>query len=408
MNSLSTEIIRTLSSEYGDSFYLLDSERFRINYNMLLSSFRKVYDKTNIAYSYKTNYIPAVCQIVDKLGGFAEVVSVMEMKLASRLMVAPENTIWNGPVKKEEDIEPFIIRGGLVNIDSWQDFVKVCSIAERNGDKRIDIGVRCNFDIGDGKISRFGIDIDDKVFHEVLRKIADTKNIHLKSLQAHFAKRNYQFWDRRARGMLTLYDRVKREYGIEPEWLDLGGGISGPMPDELREQLGLNEFTYDDYSSRAAGAFSEHFATCDNKPWLLIEPGTALVADCMRYVCRVETIKTVRGKIFITVNGSQKNINMQNVNPPLEIISCSDVKEDCKNADIVGYTCIEDDCLFRNFNGSIGIGDYLVFGSCGSYSVVMKPPFILPNVPIVDISHGDITLVKRAEQFEDIFQTYNL
>ena len=50
----------------------------------------------------------------------------------------------------------------------------------------------------------------------------------------------------------------------------------------------------------------------------------------------------------------------------------------------------------------------VVFENCGSYSLVMKPPFILPNFPVLDISEGKTEVIKRAETFEDIFHTYNM
>ena len=49
----------------------------------------------------------------------------------------------------------------------------------------------------------------------------------------------------------------------------------------------------------------------------------------------------------------------------------------------------------------------VVFGNVGSYSVVLKPPFILPNFPIIDITNTqEIKLIKEQESFDDIFQTY--
>ena len=49
-----------ISQEVGDAFYILDVERFRSNFNELLDTFSRFYTKTNIAYSYKTNYIPKI------------------------------------------------------------------------------------------------------------------------------------------------------------------------------------------------------------------------------------------------------------------------------------------------------------------------------------------------------------
>ena len=79
-----------------------------------------------------------------------------------------------------------------------------------------------------------------------------------------------------------------------------------------------------------------------------------------------------------------------------------------KDIDLCGYTCVENDRLFRGYSGELDVGDWAIFENVGSYSVVMKPPFIFPNVPIIsyDGRSGGTELVKSAETFDDIFRTY--
>src|SRR5258706_50862 len=48
---------------YGDAYYIFDEARFVANYHALISAFRHHYQNTCIAYSYKTNYVPAICQL---------------------------------------------------------------------------------------------------------------------------------------------------------------------------------------------------------------------------------------------------------------------------------------------------------------------------------------------------------
>ena len=407
MKELTLDLVKELSSLYGDSFYILDSDVFRTNCEKLLNAYRKYYSRTNIAYSYKTNYIPKLVKIVDKLGGYAEVVSEMELEIARRSGVSYKRIVWNGPVKRLEAIESFLLSGGTINIDNVTEFSKIHRIALKHPDTLLSIGIRCNYDVGDGVVSRFGFDINGDEFTSVVHSIAITENLKLKNLHAHFAKRHFKYWPAKADGILDVFERLHSEYGLNPECLDLGGGLSGEMPDSLRDQLSLERFSYDDYASRAALRFKEFFGDTEIRPWLFIEPGTAVAADCMRYVCRVESIKTVRGKTIITTNGSQKNISMSGINPPMALLSSCFGKTHVVEADIAGYTCIESDYLYKNYTGEINVGDYLVFGNCGSYSVVMKPPFIFPNVPIIDISSGSIEEIKRAERFDDLFCTYN-
>lgn len=404
--TLTTELLNSLSCRFGNAFYLLESKHFEQNYKDLTVAFKAYYSKFNIAYSYKTNYTPKLVQIVDRLGGFAEVVSDMELEIALRAGVRPERIIWNGPVKNGRKVKELLLTGGTVNIDSIYEIDNIRSIAESHPDHKLNVGVRLNYDVGDGVLSRFGFDVDGEDFNTVFRCIKDTPNLHLINLQAHFAKRAPEYWTARAMGMLKAYDRVVAEYGLKPERLDIGGGIFGKMPESLRSQLGIGEITYDDYASRAGRAFADHFKDRSDKPVLLIEPGSAVAGDCMRFVSRIETIKTVRGKKIATVIGSQKNISMNGINPPMEIVAGGEARSSVENCDIVGFTCIEGDVLQKDYTGLLGVGDYIVIGNCGSYSLVMKPPFILPNFAVLDINGEDVEVIKRAETFDDLFHTF--
>ena len=78
-----------------------------------------------------------------------------------------------------------------------------------------------------------------------------------------------------------------------------------------------------------------------------------------------------------------------------------------EDLDFGGFTCIETDYLYRHFNGRLAVGDYVVFGNVGSYSVVLKPPFILPNFPIIDLSGNKAEIIKRGESFDDLFKTFS-
>ena len=115
--NINAGIISDLRNKYGDAFYLLDSEQFRKNFLELKATFEEIYPNFNIAYSYKTNYTPKFCKIVNELGGYAEVVSEMEAELAIRCGVNPKRIIWNGPIKNLKKLEEYLLLGVTVNID---------------------------------------------------------------------------------------------------------------------------------------------------------------------------------------------------------------------------------------------------------------------------------------------------
>ena len=403
MKTLTKNIIAPLRAVYGDAFYLLDSEQFMINFQELKDAFSKIYPNFNIAYSYKTNYIPKFCRLINEMGGYAEVVSEMELEIAKRVGCRPERIIWNGPIKNAKIMEKFICEGGTINIDSREELELIKDIAVRNTNKQLNIGIRCNYDVQDGVVSRFGFDIDGEDFKDAIRFATTTKNVKLINFQCHFAKRSVEYWPARAKGMVEMIDRL----GIIPERIDIGGGLFGKMPKSLKDQLGCHISDYNEYAEVAAQVFAEYFKDKVFKPELLIEPGSAVVGDCMKFVGTVKTIKDVRGKKIATVLGSQKNISMSGINPPIEVIAMGGIQQEYTNLDFVGFTCIEGDVLYHNYTGKVAHEDIIVISNCGSYSVVMKPPFILPNFPILDICGDKVEVVKRAEVFDDLFHTYN-
>ncbi|MCR4615074.1 MAG: pyridoxal-dependent decarboxylase [Clostridiales bacterium] len=398
--NLCKEKIAALNKQFGEAYYILDSGQFRQNYMDLKDAFASVYPRFNIAYSYKTNYIPRLCRAVNELGGYAETVSEMEAELALRTGVKPGNIIWNGPVKDIAYAEKFLLSGSLINIDSFEEAAALQSLAQQHPDRTFRLGIRCNFDIDDGVVSRFGLDIHGEDFKKTAELITGASNIEFAGLQCHFADRSLDHWPARARGILEAVDII----GTVPDIIDLGGGIFGKMEDSLKEQFSVRIPEYREYANAVASVFLDSFG--DTAPLLLIEPGSALVGDCMKFMGTVKSIKSVRGKYFASLLASQKNINMSGVNPPIEVINMGGAQKEYKDLDMAGYTCIENDILYRNYSGPLAVGDAVLFGNCGSYSVVMKPPFILPDFPIIDISGGEAELVKEAESFEDIFRRF--
>jgi diaminopimelate decarboxylase len=413
---LSSSHIEFLANEYGPSFYLIDSTRFKENFLLLTESFRSFYEKSTIAYSYKTNYLPIFCNLVNNFGGFAEVVSSMEMKLALKLKVDPKRVFFNGPYKECKYVEKLLMSGGIVNIDSIEELDRIVCIANRHYGEPLKVGIRCNFEVYDGVISRFGFDVDSPVFLDAISIIDSHPKIKLSGLHCHFATRTLNCWENRTKGMLAVIQRYFRHRLSDLSHVSLGGGMYGRMPDELKDQFSVAIPEFKDYAMAAALPFAQYFEEVipAQRPKLIIEPGTAIVADAMKYVCQVNSIKQIRGRTIITLAGSAYNINPNpnRKNVPIECFpsECTTNRITVKDAYLAGYTCIESDYLYKGFDGNIGVGDFIVFDDVGSYSIVMKPPFILPNVAIVDLIDGGSTwdTIKRSETFEDIFSTYSM
>jgi diaminopimelate decarboxylase len=399
------EVIELLK-RFGSPLYVFDDKPFIDNYHQLCELFRKIYPNYNPGYSYKTNYTPRICQLVDQLGGYAEVVSDMEYEIARRIGISPSKVHFNGPYKNSAAVKEIILGGGIVNLDDYIEVPAILELAKSHPERQIQIGIRCNFKINDRTTSRFGFDVPKQAFQEMLQTLRAAGNISIAGIQCHFASRSLDTWQPRANGLCKLVDDVCDE---TPDHIDLGGGMYGKMKDSLKMQFNTRIPTYEEYAQKAAAFIADHFQNATKRPTLFIEPGSALVGDVMRFAAPVVSIKDIRGKAIATLLGSVYNINptLNRKNPPITVYSDTpSVRTEYENLDFGGYTCIESDYLYKGYNGPLAVGDIVVFENVGSYSVVLKPPFILPNFPIIEWDNGHTSVVKRKESFDDLFHTY--
>ena len=406
MTELTYTILSEISKQHGDAFYLLDTEQFKLNFRGLLKAFRKYYPESYIAYSYKTNYTPRLCRIVDEMGGYAEVVSDMELEIARRLGIPYCKVHFNGPVKDTEAVKAVILGGGVVNLDDYSEVSAIMELASENPDKTINVGLRCNFDINDGVISRFGFDVEKPEFRQLVERLQATDNISIYGLHCHFASRRGETWKPRAEGMCKLVSELCKD---TPDHVDLGGGLFGKMKNSLKAQFGMHIPTYREYAREAAATIAEFFEGKAQQPKLFIEPGSALVGDAMRFISRVKSIKDIRGKSIATLMGSIYNINptLNKKNPPITVLHDETLQtQEYRDLDFAGFTCIESDYLYRGYDGPLSIGDLVMFENVGSYSVVLKPPFILPNFPVLELTADGVKVIKRQETFDDLFHTF--
>jgi diaminopimelate decarboxylase len=337
----------------------------------------------------------------------------MEYSVAKNIGVESQRIFYNGPYKNPKAVKELLLDNGIVNIDSNSDLSIVSEIAKHHTNKTLRVGLRCNFNINDGVLSRFGFDLDNGDFEDAIKTLAETNNINLCGFHCHFASRNLEAWENASNGMLKVVDKFVKKYSLDINYISLGGGLYGQMDSSLEEQLDIQSPSFLEYAEVAAKPFNSFFKNVDEnkKPTLIIEPGTALAANAVKFVSKVISIKTVNKKNIATMSGSSFNTNPNSnkINLPIKIYS--DYGENdavfYNDLDMAGYTCIESDYLYRNYKGNLSVGDSVVFDSAGSYSVVMKPPFILPNVPIIEICDNQVVnVIKRQETFKDIFQTY--
>jgi len=407
---LSWARLDALAAHYGDAFYLVDLARFQANYGEFQAAFRAIYARSQIAYSYKTNYTPRLCQLVNQLGGYAEVVSGMEYALACRVGAPPERIIFNGPFKQPADLKRALLAGAIVNIDSPYEVALVEQIAQAAPQRAITVGVRCHFAVGP-KPSRFGFDVTQPTFAGVLDRLRALENCRVAGLHCHFLapQRSATAYGAIAERMLDLAATHFTER--ELDFIDLGGGFFSKMTPALQAQFGQPIPSFAEYAAAMATPFAQRFGYAGG-PSLILEPGIALTADVMQLAARVMDCKTVGGRTVALVASSiyeiKPTLNQRNL--PLTVFTgpANGQAPLVEQVDLVGYTCMEDDCLYRGFTGRLTPGDFVLFDNVGAYTNVLKPPFINPAPPMLGYGadHDGVELLRRRETVEDLFATY--
>ena len=411
--TLSYSDIKTLTSRYGSPFYVVDRGVFEGNYEALTGAFQSRYGSLIVAYSYKTNYIPYLCRLVRDKGGWAEVVSRMEYDLALKIGCDPGRIIFNGPVKRGEDIALALSGGSVVNLDCDAEIDAVLAYARAHPDRKVPVGLRVNIGLSDEagvshvqnhlKVGRFGFDPGD--LDAARRRLQTESNVKVISLHGHSSTTDRSAWCFKVIAE-TLVHSAERLFADSVEMINIGGGMFGVIAPEHRW---CEVPSFDDYAEAVCGVLNGSDWVARKKPTLVIEPGLAMVANALSFITQVVSVKQVRDKTFVTVDGSAFNVKptFHAINPPHTIIYRSEKPAADQTFDVVGSTCMEKDILLGAVSAPLpAVGDFIRIDRIGAYTVVMTPPFINP-APAVLAQEGDaIVCVRRRQSLEDVFAGY--
>lgn len=401
MDTTSKGILDVLTSNVEGGAYFLSIPTLQNNLSSITKAFKRLYSGVFIGYSFKTNYIKDICEEIKKNGHLAEVVSPTEYDYARTLGFPPTKIIYNGVIPDYGEKFNVAVSGGRVNVDNIEEYRLLSSLAFQNK-LPILLGVRVNFDVGNGLVSRFGVDINGQEFLDLMDEISNDPYVTLYGFQTHIGTaRQLKYWKKKIDIMIEL----AKAWGAR--YIDLGGTLFGPMPEELSSQFDSYVGSFDEYAEVVAGAMAKAFPKGDVD--LILEPGTALVGNTMKTAAFVSNIKDVRGQTYITVSCCSNHIGMlcECRDIPCEIIPNPEAyyeKRHVKDAVVVGDTCLEFDYIKKGLTGEIGIGDVLVFDNCGAYSISASRQFIVPRLPVYSLETGELLL--KGETSSDMLGRY--
>ena len=392
-------------------YYLIKEGELNKDIELLRGALRDNWgDNSIMGYSVKTNSLPWLLNHLRKEGFYAEVVSDSEYDLARRLGYDADKIIYNGPIKDRAVFKQVIKDGGIVNLDSnyeldWLEEMSASSMA-------IKVGIRINADIAslspneelleeDG--GRFGYCLENGTVAQVVERIKSMPNVKLSGLHLHSSTKSRSVEVYGALAKLAV--NVARDYNLDIEYIDMGGGYFGGRDDMPN---------YRDYFGVIARVLSECFSK--DKVTLIAEPGVSLVSRASSLITEVIDTKDIRGHRYVVTTGSRVLLNPQVTRHTyphhieyMESPTAPDgSRQSLLSQWICGSTCMEYDRLFEIRDGAeLKPGDRVVYDLAGGYTIALSPLFIhyFPKVIIEKIT-GE-TFVARDEWTNDEFLMKN-
>ena len=178
-------LIEDLIEKHGSPLFVFSEKRIRENYHETKNAFLTRYPKFVFSWSYKTNYLGAICNIFHQEGSIAEVVSGFEYEKARDLGVKSEDIIFNGPYKEEKDIAKAFKEGAMVNLDNFDEIVVAEKISHQLK-KEIKVGIRINMDVGIYPIwYKFGFNLENGQAYQAIQRIQKSEYLRVNALHTH-------------------------------------------------------------------------------------------------------------------------------------------------------------------------------------------------------------------------------
>ncbi len=374
-------ILQTLART-GTPIFLCERDNLIDRYRALYHCLSQTWRRHLISYSFKTNYLVAKSGLFRELGGWAEVVSGREYRLARQLGYPGQSIIFNGPYKTELDLRSAIEDGALLNVNDHDELDRIVELSACSR-LPIGIGLRLSSSLPRLGHSRFGFSIENGEATGAVEKIRQASRLDIAALHMHLygdtdeaaiyshaANRLGQF----AKQHLAGHHEALR-------FIDLGGGFPahGPKP-KSRETWKPQPI--DVYIRAIADSLKPFFPDNGAQPTLVVEPGRYLTSDGIILVTRVHHVKERDRRQAVSCNGSISMVPLTHYCPQIIRVYTSEL-EQRTGAEvptiIYGSTCRENDILYEGPFPKTEPGDYLVHYAAGAYNSSLSPDFVFES-----------------------------
>jgi diaminopimelate decarboxylase len=286
--------VASLAAKFGSPLFVFSEATMRQKYREAHRAFARLYPDVQFAWSYKTNYLNAVCQVFHQEGSIAEVVSDFEYEKARHNGVAGRDIIFNGPHKPRASLERGVAEGAMVQVDNLDELLTLSSIAKQRRET-VPMALRIHLNTRTHEVwSKFGFNGDNGEAVQILRRLAMMPELRLRGFHCHVGTfildpQAYRI----AVTRLVELSEIARELKLGPiSYLNLGGGFASKArlhcqylpPEQVTPPI-------DCYAEAICDTLQELWPTTEKLPRLYLETGRALVDEAGWLISTVVAVK---------------------------------------------------------------------------------------------------------------------
>jgi diaminopimelate decarboxylase len=399
--------VNGLVKEFGSPLFVISEKTIRDTVKKAKKAFATRYPRVQFAWSYKTNYLNAVCSIFHQEGSWAEVVSGFEYDKAISLGVDGRKIIFNGPDKSVQDLTKAITHDSLIHIDHLDELYSISELAGKLK-KRPRVAIRVNMDTGVYPMwDRFGFNYENGQAWDAVNKIMHSEKMELVGLHCHigtFMLSPFAYGTAAAK-LAELALSIEKKFGHEIKYIDMGGGFASKNTLKGSYLPGSDTNpTFDDFAEAITSTLLNSNFKKDKLPLLILETGRALVDEAGYLLGSVISNKRSSTGRRNTIIDIGVNILFTSFWYDHKVTPAQPFTHYTEDTCLYGPLCMNIDVIRESTSlPLLNSGDHLVIHNVGAYNMTQWMQFITlrPNVILIGLDEKPY-LIRSKESLENM------
>jgi len=406
-----------LAERFGTPLYVFDEQYIRGMMRVFKRTIESEYaGNGQVLYASKAFSCKAIYAIARQEGIGCDAVSGGELYTALQADFPADQIYVHGNNKTEIELTEAVEAGvGGIVVDSYSEADILNEIAGSRGVKqkillRINPGVEAHthaFVQTARTDSKFGFSVSDGAALDMTKHVLQLKNLDLNGFHCHIGSQIFekQSFVLAASKVMDFIKEIKDKTGFEASILNLGGGFGIHYTDD---DPVLTDKDYASYLTSVISAIKNKSEEHGLKlPYLLLEPGRAIVGESGITLYTVGAIKDIPGiKKYVAVDGGMfENPRYALYQSKYTVVKASDMNAECtQKVTIAGKCCESGDLIAVDVNlPEVERGDILAVLSTGAYHYSMASNYNRNFIPqAILVQNGKAETIIKKQTYEDL------